>query len=368
MGNFWRQLREVFSSGTSPTERNDDNGVEGAVGLLRALAKGGQVPGLALRIQHRGQLVHEAGYGYANLEEGVPATPQTIFRIASVSKPITATALARMVGEGLLRLDDPLARYVPEYPDHGILLHQLAAHTAGLRGYRGKEYALNHPYSIEASLEVFRDDPLEFAPGTGFLYNSFDFVLLSLAMERAAGMPFNALVRELVLEPLGMTSTQAELPGQLPDGLAKPYTRWAGGFRGAVPVDNRYKLAGGGYLSTVADVCRLGQAYLDGTAADPLLAREFLTSRETPQGPTWYGLGWQVSRDSSGRRYFGHVGNAVGGYSNFFVYPDADVVLTVLMNCTDPDIQPVLNTAIDALLSGLESSGRGKGGRMPQAD
>ena len=362
MGNFWRQIREVFSSAASRSEPSGPEWVNGAAGLLGDLAEGGRVPGLAMRIQHRGQWVHEAAFGYADLEGGVPATPQTLFRIASVSKPITATALARMAGEGLLRLDDPLARYVPEYPDHGILLHQLAAHTAGLRGYRGKEYALNRPYSIEASLEVFRDDPLEFAPGTGFLYNSFDFVLLSLAMERAAGMPFDALVRELVLQPLGMEHTQAEQPEQLPDGLAKPYTRRAGGFRRAVPVDNRYKLAGGGYLSTVGDVCRLGQAYLDGSAVNPDLAAEFLTSRETPQGPTWYGLGWQVGRDASGRRYYGHVGNAVGGYSKFFVYPDAEVVLAVLMNCTDPGVQPVLDTAIDAALSGLESAGRDKGG------
>ena len=129
-----------------------------------------------------------------------------------------------------------------------------------------------------------------------------------------------------------------------------------------MPVDNRYKLAGGGYLSTVGDVCRLGQAYLDGSAVNPDLAAEFLTSRETPQGPTWYGLGWQVGRDACGRRYYGHVGNAVGGYSNFFVYPDAEVVLAVLMNCTDPGVQPVLDTAIDAALSGLESAGRDKGG------
>ena len=354
MGGFWRQFRKLLSPGTSRAERTRREGVGRAAGLLGTLAESGRVPGLALRIQHRGRQVFEAGYGFSNLEDRVPATPETIFRIASVSKPITATALARMVGKGLLGLDDPLSRYVPEYPDHGIRLHQLAAHTAGLRGYRGKEYALNRPYSIEASLEVFRDDPLEFAPGTGFLYNSFDFVLLSLAMERAAGMPFHALVRELVLEPLGMVNTQAELPGQLPDGLAKPYTRWAGGFKGAVAVDNRYKLAGGGYLSTVADVCRLGQAYLDGTAVDPGLARDFLTSRETPQGPTWYGLGWQVSRDNAGRRYFGHMGNAVGGYSNFYVYPEQEVVVAILMNCTDPGVQPVLDTAIDAALSALD--------------
>lgn len=362
MGGFWRQFRKLFSPGTSRGERSGPEGAEGAAGLLGALAESGRVPGLALRIQHRGRQMYQAAYGFSNLEEGVPATPQTVFRIASVSKPITATALARMVGKGLLGLDDPLVQYVPEYPDHGIRIRQLAAHTAGLRGYRGKEYALNRPYSIEASLEVFRDDPLEFAPGTGFLYNSFDFVLLSLAMERAAGMPFHALVRELVLGPLGMENTQAELPGRLPEGLAKPYTRWAGGFRRAVPVDNRYKLAGGGYLSTVADVCRLGQAYLDGTAVDPVLAREFLTAQETPQGPTWYGLGWQVSRDAAGRSYFGHVGNAVGGYSNFFVYPEQEAVVAILMNCTDPGVQPVLDTAIDAALSALDGNRDGNRG------
>ncbi|WP_370588482.1 serine hydrolase domain-containing protein [Robiginitalea sp. SC105] len=324
-----------------------------AAALLQALADGGQVPGLAVRIQYRGTPLLRAAYGYADLENPVPASPGTLFRIASVSKPITATALARLVEAGKLRLEDPLEDYVPEFPQRGIHLEQLAAHTAGLRGYRGKEYALNKPFSIAESLEIFRDDPLVFRPGKGFLYNSFDFVLLSLAMERALGIPFHELVRRYVLEPLGMQDTCMELPGQLRRGQARPYTRGARGFRPSIPVDNRYKLAGGGYLSTVDDICRLGQAYLDRKAVDPVVAREFLTSREISGEPTWYGLGWQVSRDAGGREYYGHVGNAVGGYSNFFVYPERELVVAILINCTDPGLQPMLDTAVEAVHAGI---------------
>lgn len=358
MGTLWEEFLKVFRSGRGGnTPPRSPDGWGEAESLLRALTDGGQAPGLAVRALHRGTCRLDAAFGFADLEDEIPAALDTKFRVASVSKPVTATALARLVAAGVVQLDDPLTRYVPEFPEHGIRLHHLAAHTAGIRGYRGKEYALNKPYTIEGSLELFRDDPLVFEPGTGFLYNSFDFVLLSLAMERAAGKSFHEIVRQWVLEPIGMRDTLPEIPGDPAARQAKFYTRYAGGFRPAPPVDTRYKLAGGGYLSTVADICRLGQAYLDGQVADSGVLREFLTSQKLQGAPTWYGLGWQVSRDVSGRRYYGHVGNAIGGYSNFFVYPEEEFVIAILMNCTDPGVQPVLDAIIDSLIPSIGMPG-----------
>jgi CubicO group peptidase (beta-lactamase class C family) len=275
----------------------------------------------------------------------------TVFRVASISKPITATALARMVSEGALDLDEDLRAWVPEFPErHGrVSLRQLAAHTAGLRAYRGKEAALNLPLTIADSLPLFVEDPLEYKPGEGYGYNSFDSVLLSLAMERAGGRPFHELVEALVLGPLGMAHTHMEVPGAPVPGQAQFYTRRAGAFRPATPVDTRYKLAGGGYLSTVYDICRLGQAYLEGRVAPREVLQPFLTTQQVGGAPTYYGLGWQVSRDAAGRPYFGHVGNAVGGYSNFYVYPESGLVVCVLVNCSAPEIQPVLDTMMGAL-------------------
>ncbi|MDG1570907.1 serine hydrolase [Robiginitalea sp. M366] len=351
MKGFWERILPFFGVAAGPREAPLPGPAPEVDAMLAALPPGGHVPGLAIGVCRGNRPPVFKGYGLANLEEGLPVDPEhTVFRIASVSKPITATALARLVGQGILSLDDPLARYVPEYPQTGITLRHLAAHTAGLRAYRGKEYALNRPMSIAQGLEVFRDDPLEFEPGTGFNYNSFDFVLLSLAMERAAGLPFERLVEQEVLRPLGMEHTTPEDPVYPVAGQAGFYTRSRAGFRRALEVDNRYKLAGGGYLSTVADLCRLGKAYLQGAAIPEDLKADFLQSQEVGGNPTWYGLGWQVSRDAAGRAYYGHVGNGVGGYSNFYVYPEYQTAIGILVNCTDPGIQAYLDMVIDRIL------------------
>lgn len=322
--------------------------------LLTNLVNEQQLPGLAIVVLKEGKTLLKRGYGFADLQSNKEVDPsKTIFRTASASKPIAATAMAHMVAEGIIALDDSLYKHLPYFPDKGedLSLAQLAGHTAGIRGYKGKEYALNKPYSIKDSLEVFQDDDLLFPPGTGYHYNSFDWVLLSLAMQEASGIPFADYVEQKVLQPLGMTNTFPEIPGEAAADQAVFYTKSLSGFREAVPVDNRYKLAGGGYLSTAEDIARLGQAYLEGKVLDQNTLAPFLTSQTIGEQPTYYGLGWEVSEDKHGRPFYGHTGNGVGGYSNFFVYPRQQMVFSILINCTDPKVQETLDEVIHALIS-----------------
>ena len=317
--------------------------------FLKQLVEEGKVPGLAISVMKQGQLYFQGGYGFADLEKKIWVTPEeTLFRIASASKPIAATALARMVGQGTIDLDASLYTYVPYFPkkEYDFSIRQLAAHTAGIRGYRGKEYALNHPYTIRESLVVFQEAPLLFRPGTDFLYNSFDWVLVSLAMEEASGIPFSDYVNNEVLNPLGMTNTMMEIPAKAIKNKAVCYSKHRSEFRLAAPVDNRYKLAGGGFLSTSEDLVKLGQAYLDQKIGPPAVIKEFLTAQLVQGRSTYYGLGWQVTQDTMGRPYFGHVGNGIGGYSNFLVYPEHQTTIAILMNCSDPRIQASLDEVL----------------------
>lgn len=321
--------------------------------ILQNLIDGKKIPGLSITVLREGETVFEKGYGYADMETESPINPQkTIFRIASVSKPIAATALAHMVSDGLIDLDTSFYQYVPYYPKKkwNFTIRQLAGHTAGIRGYKGVEYGLNKPYTIKESLEIFQDDDLLFEPSTSYNYNSFDWVLISLAMQEVSGIPFEEYVREKVLEPLGMEHTMAENETSV-DERSRSYSRTGNFFREAIPVNNYYKLAGGGYLSTSADIAKLGQAYLDETILKTKIQSEFLTSEIINGQPTYYGLGWQVSEDKEGRPYYGHVGNGVGGYSNFFVYPNERMVFSILINCTNPNVQVELDEVIQILLT-----------------
>ena len=173
--------------------------------LLQKLIEEHKIPGLAVTVLKKGNIKFQKGYGYANIEEKELIDPEkTKFRVASVSKPIAATALAHMVAEGMIDLDASFYTYVPYYPkkEWDFTIRQLANHTAGIRAYSGVEYGLNKPYSIKESIAIFKDDPLQFKPGTDYLYTSFDWVLISLAMEEVSGVPFEAYVKERVLQPL----------------------------------------------------------------------------------------------------------------------------------------------------------------------
>nr|WP_299343927.1 serine hydrolase domain-containing protein [Allomuricauda sp.] len=337
--------------------------LEGLEGLARTdaifhnLVAERKVPGISVTLLQKGEILLQKGYGYANLERRIRIDPNsTIFRIASISKCITGLALGKMVEEGLMDLDASFYEYVPHYPrkKFDFTIRQLAGHTAGIRAYRGKEFALNKPFSIEESTQVFENEPLVFKPGKGYLYNSFDFVLLSLAMQEVAGVPFKDYVGEKVLSPLGMQNTITPIDHTQRNTMF--YTKTGLGFRESVPVNNYYKLAGGGYLSTSQDIAKLGQAILEQRLLRKETYEEIFSTQQVKGKSTYYGLGFQVSEDAKGRQYVGHVGNSVGAYTNFHVYPEEQLVISVLINCTDPKIQNNLDQAIHILFGEKDTS------------
>ncbi len=320
---------------------------------LQQLINDGRIPGLAITVLKNGHVHFQKGYGYADLEQGTAIDPQkSLFRVASVSKPISAAALATMVEAHGLDLDASIYEYVPYFPkkQFDISIRQLAGHTAGIRGYRGCEYGLNRPLTIKEGLRLFKDDPLLFEPGKGFLYNSYGWVLISLAMQEVSGIPFEDYVREKVLKPYGMKDTYTEAEARDNAHCATFYSRNKEGFRRAIPVNNDYKLAGGGFLSTSADIARFGQAYLDRTVRGSRVRSQFLTPQTVNGKSTHYGLGWEVSMDAKGRSFFGHVGNGVGGYTVFYVYPEQDMVFSIMINCTNPGVYEDMLLVVDELL------------------
>lgn len=377
MNPILKYLKNVFAAKRILAEDTELTGLVKVDYLLQQLIIEDKVPGIAITVLKEGKSVFQKGYGYANIDEKQYIDPKkSIFRIASVSKPIAATALAHMAQEGLIDLDQSYYTYLPDYPkkEWDFTIRQLAGHTAGIRVYKGKEYGLNEPLSIKQGLKIFKDDPLVYKPGTEYLYNSFDWAMISAAMQEASGIPFEEYVQEKVLNPLGMNSTycpqcnyesDSQSNSKNPDALGVNdisalkeqsrvtafYTKSISGFRKAIPVDNFYKLAGGGYLSTSEDIAKFGQAFLDKKVnVEEAILNQFLTAQQVDGNSTYYGLGWQVSEDAKGRKFFGHVGNGVGGYANFFVYPKEQVVFSILINCTDPKIQEELDAIIDCFL------------------
>ena len=295
-------------------------------------------PGASITVVKDGRVVWSEGMGWADVEQQVPVTPLTRFRVGSVSKPLTTAALGLLVQEGKVDLDAPVRRYVPSFPEKRwpFTVRQLAGHLAGIRHYRGDENLSRVPYATVADgLAIFRGDSLLSEPGTRYAYSSYGYNLLSAVIEGASGRPFLDVMRGRVLAPLGLRQTVAEHPDSIIPFRARFYTRRdAGGGIGNAPyVDTSSQWAGGGFLSTTEDLARFGQAMLD----DALLRRattEILwTSQKTRDGrTTGYGIGWSVDRDGAGRRRVWHSGGSVGGTAYLLLYPEQRLVVAVLVN------------------------------------
>lgn len=182
------------------------------------------IPGFSVTVAEDGKIVFSEGFGYADLEQRVPVWPTTKFRIGSVSKPLTATALVKLVEQGKIDLDAPIQKYVPSFPDKGAVItpRMLAGHLGGIRHYKDNEFLNSKHYdNVVAGLVIFQDDPLVSSPGTKFSYSSYGFNLLSAAIEKACAEDFLSCMRDLVFSPLGLRSTVADQPSELIEQRAR---------------------------------------------------------------------------------------------------------------------------------------------------
>jgi CubicO group peptidase (beta-lactamase class C family) len=295
-------------------------------------------PGASICVIRDSSIIWSAGIGMADLEQRVPVTPATRFRIGSVSKALTAVALGKLYESGKLDWDAPVQRYVPDFPVKRwpITVRQVAGHLAGIRHYRPGEFENQKHYATPAGgLTIFADDTLLFEPGTQYQYSTYGYNLLSVVAEGASGESFLSYMRKHVFDPAGMTHTAAEHPDSLIPLRGRYYTRAdsTGPVVNAPFVDNTYKWAGGGFLSTAEDLARFGQRLLEGRLLRPETVDLLWTSMRTSGGVvTEYGVGWIVETDSLGRRRVRHSGGSVGGTAQLVIYPDQKVVVAVLVN------------------------------------
>ena len=330
--------RPVPAATEHAVEARYEAAADSARAILRRLQAAEAIPGLSAAVLVDGRIVWSEGLGFADLENRVPATALTRFRIASISKPVTAAAVGLLVEQGRLDLDEPVQRYVPDYPGQRwpITARQLAGHTAGVRHYRGDEMLSARRYpDVRSALAIFERDSLLFEPGTKYNYSTYGFNLLSAVVEGAAGEPFLAYMERAVFAPLGLRSIGAEHGDSLIEWRARFYDRGADGrVRNAPYVDNSNKWAGGGFVSNAEDLARFGWAHVGGGLLKPETVTLLTTSQRLRSGePTGYGIGWSVGADSaSGRRWWGHTGGATGGRSVLVVLPDEHVVVAALAN------------------------------------
>lgn len=325
--------------------------METAIATFMAASK---VPGLSVAIVQDGEVVWSAGFGMADLENSVPATSQTVYRVGSISKPLTATAAMALWEQGKLNLDSPVQSYCPAFPQKQwpITTRQLLSHLGGIRYYRVPEYPYTESQSdpevgntrhfengIEGGMRFFASDPLVAQPGTHFNYSTQGYTLAACAMEGASAEKYADSVRRSVLVPAGMLQTRPDDRLAIIPLRTRFYSKdKSGALVNAEFLDSSYKVAGGGWLSSAPDMARFAVAIL----SDRLVRRTTRDMMWTQQMPTdglgrmAYGLGWQLGT-TGGVKLVGHGGSQQGTSAMMLIAPDTRAAVVVLTNSDGVD-------------------------------
>ena len=319
--------------------------------LVQEVMRGRQIPGMAAAVVREGTTIWSETFGLADLEQQVAVTPQTVFRFASVSKPMTAVAAMRLAAAERLSLEDEVGRLVEGLPPDlsHVTVRQLLTHQSGLRHYRSDEREPLRRYHRLSEVVLGRaGDGLLFEPGSRHSYSTHGYSLLGWALEKAAGRAFEETMRAQVFTPARMATARVDdIYALVPHRTRGYFLSLAGELRHARPVDPSDKYPGGGLCGTILDLAAFAAALQD----DRLIPASARAAMWTPQtladgNATDYGLGWHVG-ERDGRRFVFHTGSQPGTSAFLYMEPDTGMAAVLLANLEQVDFSALARRLVD---------------------
>lgn len=308
-----------------------------------AFAKDG--PGGSVIVVQDGKTLLRKGYGVADLELGVPARPEMIFRIGSMGKQFTAVAILQLIKEGKVKFDDPLSKYVPGYPGaEAITVEHLLTHTSGIRSYNDVPSAQSGAREDKTPMqlvEMVRNEPPAFAPGDGWQYSNSGYLFLGIIIETVTGMKYADYMQTRLFTPLGLKNTFVVDEPQIVAGRVKGYMIDPDkGPRNAGYMSMTQPYAAGSIESNVDDLARWNELLVAGKVIDKkLLDRAWTTSKTKDGTPTGYGYGWRVSAED-GVHFVAHGGGINGFVSYGVLVPEKRLFVGMLHNALGSETDP----------------------------
>jgi CubicO group peptidase (beta-lactamase class C family) len=298
----------------------------------------GDVPGAAVLVLRDGQLVVRTSYGLADLETQMPATPETNYRLASVTKQFTAASILLLAEDGRLTLDDRGHTWLPSLPKAAetVTIRQLLTHTSGLIDYEEvipeTFPAQLHDADVLRLLET--QDRTYFRPGTSYRYSNGGYALLALIVQRASGKTFATFLRERIFQPLGMDNTVAYEEGiSTVNNRAFGYTEGAGRWNRTDQDQTSAVLGDGGIYSSIDDLAKWDAALYGGRLLHPSSLRAaFTPATHTDDPHTEYGYGWRITGET-----LWHSGETVGFRNVIVRYPKRHMTVVMLTNRNEPE-------------------------------
>ena len=296
-----------------------------------------QVPGASIAVVKDGKIVKAEGYGLANVELSVSATPDTVYQLASVTKQFTAAAIMMLAEDGKLGLADKIHKHLPSLPAawSDVTVRHLLDHTSGIKSYTSLPdffKSARKDYTHGELIKLVADAPMDFKPGEKWAYNNTGYFLLGMIIEKTSGKSYGDFLDERIFKPLGMTSTRVNDLRSVIRNRAQGYSLDGGKLINGEYVSPSQPYSAGALVSTVIDMAKWDAAlYSEGLLRKS--AREMMwTPAKLNDGKgTGYGLGWGIG-DRNGHKLVDH-GGGIPGFSTFIArYLDDKLTVIVLAN------------------------------------
>jgi len=311
------------------------------------------VPGASVIVIQKGKILYSKGYGLADLEKKIPCTPNTNFRLASLTKEFTAMAIMILAERNLLSLDDPITKFLPEFPDIGnhITIRNLLNHRSGLVDYEDLiPPGTTIPLSDRNVLRLLRtQEKTYFRPGSQFRYSNSGYALLSLIVETVSGNTFARFLKQNIFQPLKMQNTLAYESGiSVVPNRALGYVKDGNAFLPSDQSVTSSVLGDGGIYSSVSDLYLWDQAlYTEQLVSAKMLKEAFtLASPSTDMPGSGYGFGWYIGkyRDTE---YIWHYGSTCGFSTRIERFPMLNFTVIILTNRRDAEISDIARKILD---------------------
>jgi CubicO group peptidase (beta-lactamase class C family) len=301
---------------------------------------------MAISVSKKGKLIWSKGFGYSDTKNQLKVNPKTTqFRVASISKTLTALAMAQLVDDKKLDFNNSLFDYVPNFPKkkYDFTVKQVAGHIAGIRHYKGIEFLMNKKMSIVDGLDIFKNDPLLFEPGTNFKYSTYGWNLLSIVVQNASGEDYNKYMKKAVFSPLKMHNTALDFSDKEMPNRTKFYVKRSGKINTAPKVSNEFKAAGGGFIATTEDLILFGNEIINPKIISKKTIAEMVTPMQTSKGKnTNYGIGIGIVKLKNNAIRYEHSGGGMGATAFLLMYPEKEIVISILTNLSGVKIRKLV--------------------------
>lgn len=325
-------------------------------GIVEPFLAQHQVPGLSVAVVRKGEVLLAAGFGHVGPGSGVPVTGDTRFRLASITKPLTAVLVLRLAGQGKLALDEPARLRCPAFTPRGgdPTIRDLLGHQGGLRHPTDKEDTTitGAVPRLSAAVSRLAGERLRFSPGTDVLYSSWGYAVLGCAVEEATGRSYFEALKAFVLDPAGMTGAVADRPDFAAPDFSPGFRLSRGRLVPSVVVDTRFKQPASGLIASAADLARFAAAlYRSDLLPEAGLAPLFTRQITATGRPTDFSLGLMLGRDRGAHQTFYHSGSMEGATAFLYLIPGERLAVAVLANRERfvPDVARLVPQIVDTV-------------------